>query len=43
MTFQVVGPTNEILAEVLKYKPNRIYSLPTSLEDLFLSVYKNTK
>ena len=43
MTFQVVGSTNEILAEVLKYKPNRIYSLPTSLEDLFLSVYKNTK
>ncbi len=43
MTFQVVGSTNAVLSEILKFNPSRIYSKPTSLEDLFLSVYKNTK
>lgn len=41
ISFQVNDNVNEILAFLLKEKPTRIYSRPSSLEDLFLSVYKN--
>ncbi len=41
LTCQVNGDVNEVLEEILKHKPIRVYSRPTSLEDLFMSVYDN--